>query len=325
MSDPTSASGPSSLASTPSWRRARILFGNVAINLVCGAAALMGLALLRAGLDALLTGDHSVASAVLVSMLGAVFAAVGLGFFYFTYVAAPRIAVREEAQAARHPGEPWMLRADWAARKIVDRSSFAAMAFLWIWTASWWGVTAFLWTVNYDKIIAAVSASWGDTVLAGLLPLAGLIGLLAAVGVTRTWLRYGAATLRIDTLPGFLGDHFRGSVAARFAALPKGPLEAEIACERVTWRRVRDSDSTFKREYRVATVWSQTHMIDPGRLMLSRDGVQIPVDVPLPIDQPGCALDEDGAGIQWRLHVRAHEDSGTQFTAQFEVPVYRRG
>jgi hypothetical protein len=199
------------------------------------------------------------------------------------------------------------------------------MVFLWVWSTGWWGVTAFLWTVNHDKILAAVHDSWGNTVLVILLPLTGLIGVLAALTVTRTWWRYGASTLRIDTLPGYLGDRFRGSVAAHLPVVPDEPLEAEIACERVTWRRVRDSDGTFSKEYRTVAVWSATHAIEPGRLMRGKDGVQIPIDIPLPAGQPPCALDDDGAGIQWSLSVRAPEAAGPRFTCHFHVPVYGRG
>jgi hypothetical protein len=45
----------------------------------------------------------------------------------------------------------------------------------------------------------------------------------------------------------------------------------------------------------------------------------------LPPDQPACALDEDGAGIQWSLSVRAVEMTMPRFSAHFLIPVYARG
>jgi hypothetical protein len=312
------------MSATPLSDRAAALFGIVMIHTICGFIALMGLAVLWAGLSALIAGDQTVASALLVSVLGAAFAAVGLGYFYITYVVAPASAAREAAQAARHPHAPWMLRADWAARTVVDRSSLAVMIFLWIWSGGWWGVSAFLWTVNNDKILAAVRDSWGEAALLTLIPLSGLIGLVCAVNVTRTWWRYGSTTLTIDSLPGFLGDRFRGRVKAKFAGLPALPLEVEIAWERISWRHVRDSKGRMMKEQRIATVWSATHAISPARLMRTKDGVVIPVDIPLPKDQPPCALDDEGAGIQWSLSLRATEPTSPRFSAHFLVPVYGR-
>jgi hypothetical protein len=217
-----------------------------------------------------------------------------------------------------------MLRADWAARKVVDSSSLAVMIFLWIWTAGWCGISAVLWTVNGDKIIAALHESWLDTALTALIPLAGLIGLIGALKATRFWWCYGSSTLNINTLPGFLGDRFRGSVSARLATMPVQPLQAKIACERLTWKRVRDSDGHWTKEWRTTTVWSATHLIETARVMRTKDGVAIPIDIPLPVDQPACALDDDGAGFQWSLSLRAADRAGPRFSAQFLVPVYRR-
>jgi hypothetical protein len=194
---------------------------------------------------------------------------------------------------------------------------------LWIWSGGWCGISTFLWFVNGDKIVAAVSESWGNAVLMALIPLAGAIGLFAAFGATLNWWRYGASTLRIDTLPGFLGDTFRGNVQAHLQSVQ--PIEAELACERRAWRWTTDSDGRRSKEWRTVTVWSETHAIEASRLMRTKTGVSIPIDVSLPDHQPPCALDDDGAGIQWTLQVRAHADSLPRFSAQFEIPVYARG
>jgi hypothetical protein len=319
-----SATPSSETASPTTSQRASALFAAAMIHVICGVIALMGLTVLASGLSSLLKGQGAATGTLLAIGVGALFAAIGLGFFYLTYVAAPAHAAREEAQAARHAGEPWMLREDWVARRVVDSSSLAVMIFLWIWTAGWGGISAFLWTVNGDKITAALHESWLDTALTALIPLVGLIGLIGAVKATRFWWRYGSSTLHIDTLPGFLGDRFRGSVAARLAIPPTRPLEARIACERLTWMRVRDSDGHWTKEWRTTTVWSETHEIETARLMRTKDGVAIPIDIPLPVDQPACALDEDGAGIQWSLSLRATDRARPRFAAQFLVPVYRR-
>jgi hypothetical protein len=309
-------------AAPPAAARAANLFGALVMHFVVIVATLMGITVLVTGLAAYGRGEADLVAALFCGVLGAVFTAVGLGFYYLNYVAAPVRAARGARRAALHPGQPWVLRDDWAARKVVDRSSLAVMIFLWIWSGGWCGACALLWSVNSDKIIAAVRDSWGEAVLIVFLPLAGLIGLVCAINATRTWWRYGTSTLRIDTLPGVLGDRFRGSVLANMPVVVA--LEAQIACERRMWRWTTDQKGHRTKEWRTAMVWSETHAIERGRLMRSKDGVSIPIEVPLPPDQPACALDEDGAGIQWSLYVRAVEMTVPRFSVHFLIPVYAR-
>jgi hypothetical protein len=310
-------------ADTPAAARVANLFGALVMHFFVILATLMGVISVVAGLGAYVRGEADLVGAIFCVVLGAVFSAIAPGFYYLTYVAAPVHAAREARSAALHPGQPWMLRDDWAARKVVDRSSLAVMIFLWIWSGGWCGACAFLWSVNSDKIIAAARDSWGEAVLIVFLPLAGLIGLVCAINATRTWWRYGTSILRIDTLPGILGDRFRGSVLANMPEVVA--LEALIACERRIWRWTTDEKGRRTKEWRTATVWSETHAIGRDCLMRSKDGVSIPVEVPLPPDQPACALDDDGAGIQWSLYVRAVETAGPRFSAHFLIPVYARG
>ena len=124
-------------------------------------------------------------------------------------------------------------------------------------------------------------------------------------------------------MPGILGDRFRGSVIANMPEVVA--LEALIACERRTWRWTTDEKGRRIKDWRTVTVWSETHAIGRDRLMRSKGGVSIPIEMPLPPDQPACALDEDGAGIQWSLYVRAVEMIGPRFSAHFLIPVYARG
>ena len=170
-----------------------------------GMVGVMGLLTFYAGLRLLVTGEQHWGVALLVTAMGLVFSSIGLGFFWFQYIKAPVLRARRKAMEARYPGQPWMLRSDWAARRVTD-SNLGVMIFLWVWVTGWWGAILFIWSMNRDKILAAAAASWWEAALGLIFPLAGLAGLLVAVHVTRTWWRYGRSTLRIDTLPGYLGD-----------------------------------------------------------------------------------------------------------------------
>jgi len=307
------------------------MFGAAVMHFFVGLATLMGVTVLVAGIGAFRRGDADLTATIFCVLLGAVFTGVGIGFYYMHYIAGPALTARQARIAAQHPGAPWMLNEDWAARRVVDRSSLAVAIFLWIWSGGWCGACAFLWSVNSDKIISAVRDSWGEAVLVVFLPLAGVIGLICAINATRTWWRYGTSILRIDTLPGYLGGSFRGSVLVRMPSALA--LEAEIACERRTWHWSRDSKGRRTKEWSTETIWSEAYPIAADRLLRMKAGTTIPIDVPLPADKPACALDAEGAGIQWSLYVRTDYERGTatpgvplpSYSAQFLVPVFARG
>ena len=302
---------------------------------------LMGLLTLWAGLRLLVTGEQHWGVALVVAAAGCAFTAIGVGFFYYQFVQAPAQRARRRMLEARHPGQPWMLRRDWAARRVTD-STLGPMVFMWIWVSGWWGAILFIWTMNRDKILAAAAASWWEAALGLVFVGAGLIGLLLAVHMTRAWWRFGRSTLRIDTLPGRLGQTFRGTLEANFRDRPAA-LEAEIVCEYQRWV-THYSGGKRQRERRTERVWSAVHPLDTSRMMLgdAQTAATLPISVPLPADQPPCGLDDNDEGIVWRLNVRevgdassrdataARDDAvtvgemgkrGPAYSATFEVPV----
>jgi hypothetical protein len=249
---------------------------------------------------------------------------IGGGFFYLTYILIPRRDTEQQQLAARYPEQPWMLRKDWAARRVVDRSGLAVAVFMGVWCAGWWGAMALIWSVNREKIIAAVQQSWGETALIGVFVLGGVAGLAVLFGALRTWWIYGHATLRIDTLPGYLGDAFRGNVTVRLPAKPKGPLDVTLVCEDVLQLRRRKAGGGHTTETTYDELWSDSIAIEPDRLLMIRGITTIPVDIAIPNAQPECALDDNGNGTRWVLRVHGLIEGQPGFSFQFEVPVYRR-
>jgi hypothetical protein len=312
---------------------------------------LLYVGLLYVGLRLLVTGEREFGTGprivvtgdpwgtgLLSAGLGLIFAASIAGYFYYVYLRDPLQRARRRALEARYAGQPWMLRPDWAARRVVTAdTNIFGMIFMWLWSAVWWGGLVLLWSVNRDQILAAVTAHWGAAVLALIFCLPAVLGLLLAVGMTYVW-RQGRSVLRIDTLPGRLGDRFRGTLKARFRKRPAA-LEAEIACERMTWV-TQHEDGETRDELESEILWNETHALDMSRLMLSwgAAAAKVPIDLPLPADQPPCALDDNGEGIVWRLTVwelRGEAgrrdgddviggDDGKLFSATFEVPVFGR-
>jgi hypothetical protein len=315
--------------STHVIERPRSVFGSIFVHLILGFMTLMGIAASVGGIAAFNRGETELAAAIICAVVGGIFTAFGIGLSYLLFFVEPRRGAESARMAMLHPDAPWMLRPDWAARKVTDRSSLAVAIFLWVWSAGWCGACALIFGVNSDKIIAAARESWGEAALGMIFPIGGLIGVLCAIGATRTWWSQGTSTLRIDTLPGYLGDEFSGSVKVR---LPYAiALETEIACEKRTYVWVRTPKGRRK-EWSTETLWSATHKIPADRLMRFKDVSTIPIDVPLPADKLPFALDEEGVGIQWTLYVRTDYKANkappggqvTRYEAQFLVPVFSR-
>ena len=254
---------------------------------------------------------------------------------FFNYVGATAAAVRPSPT----PGAPpWMQRPDWASRVVVDRTSFRTAAFLSAFCVAWCAACVFIFIVNHDRSAAGGGTTWGDIFFVVIFPLSAVAAIAYTIAALRAWRRYGNPALYIDTLPGYLGDRFRGSVTLR---LPDraGP-EAIIACERRTYRWVPMVKGGRKKEWTTETLWSAAHPIGSDRIMLTDVGASVPVDVPLPADQPGTIADAEEVGIRWCLYLRtAHERKRTTgavgtiepeselppcYAAQFVVPVFAR-
>jgi hypothetical protein len=287
-------------------------------------AAFMGFATLLGGGQAIARGEMGAAVGLMVMLTGLIALAVGAGFFYLAYVKAPQAEATELRQSVRHPNQPWMLRQDWAQRRVVDRSSLAVVIFMAVWCSGWWGILTLLWSVNREKIIAAVQESWSEGAMLGFVVLGGVAGLLVLFGALRNWWRYGHATLAIDSLPGHLGDRFRASVVTQLASKPAEPIEVTLTCESVKWLKARGAGGRRTPEQTFDERWSESFSVEPGRLLTTRDGTVIPIDIPIPANQPECTLDKRGNGIRWMLSISGSDVARPAYYFQFEIPVYRR-
>jgi hypothetical protein len=203
-------------------------------------AVVLGIVAQIGSIAAYRRGDLDLPTSCLTFGLGAGLACAGLWHLYIVFVVEPAHKARKEELLRQHPHEPWLLDTNWAQRKVVDRSSLQASIFLWAWAIGWWVFCGFLWNFDAERMYAAAQNSWLEAGLLLLLVAIGVLGIAAAIGATLKWVRYGQSTLQIDTLPGCLGNRFRGVVVARVPT--EFSLEAEIACERVTvvWTRSRE-------------------------------------------------------------------------------------
>lgn len=304
---PRDAKGPSALGA---WFM-RALFAVV---------LLMGVSSFVSGSGLLARGTDNVPGAVTAILMGAILSGLAVTYLYVSFVRAPRENARLAALRTNNPGEPWLERPDWSARRVNDTTAGTAV-FLWIWTIGWCGLLAFIASVNHDKIVSALAQSWWNVAVAVVFGLTGLAGLWLATNHTWAWLRYGTSTLLIDTLPGYLGDTFRATLITRIPRQTM-PLEVELICEEIRWvRRGNGKYETTSAE--TTRKGSARATVDPMRIVIAGNEARITISVTIPADLPPCDLDDRGNGIRWRLEIATA--AGEQpFACTFEVPVYAR-
>lgn len=296
--------------------------GVVLVLAMFAIAGLVGLLTLWAGLSQYLVGALPLGNAIVAVLLGVAFATLGLGFFYVRYFKQPLWDSEKARLAARYPGQPWMLRKDWASRRIVYSNAGVA-ALLWLWNVGWWGGLALIGMVNREKILAALESSWWSYALLAFLLLCGIVVLCLAIAATRSHWRFGRSVLRLDTLPAYVGEPLRGTVEARLSARSTAPLKAALICERLDWITSRRGRNTTTR-LDVKELARIEREIPPSRVLVSRAGSRIPVEIDVPPQSAEYSIDSKGNGVRWTLHVEATAQDALPFAATFEVPVYRR-
>lgn len=314
----------------------------VLLHATFALATLMGLAALFGGVRLLWTGGEPFYIALLVIIIGGVALCIGLGFFYNYYVKAPSLLAHESRIKERYPDQPWMLRSEWVKRKLVH-SEIGTVIFVWIFVAGWWGLLGLIGYANFDEISAAFSESWSDLAFASLFVAGGLVGLAIAIMMTRKWRRFGRSEFAIETLPGYLGENFRGRLSTTLP-LDTKELAVELICESVVW--VRTSGGEGRTSGMVITKRGGVREMIAGGPWERRKGKSVvPIAIAIPEDLPGCQEEnEDQEEIRWRLEVYCTDNKSQEAAGQqddgdevdgdglnpplahcgFEVPVFRR-
>lgn len=297
--------------------------GGIVLGLIMLVVLLMGVSAVLSGLNLLINiGTSYMAGAFVAVAMGGIFTGLAGFYFYFALVAGPRAEARAERRRRLSPGQPWLEREDWAARRIVHTTGGVAGG-LWFWSAGWCGILSFLGWVNYDKIVLALSESWWNVALLAVFAGAGLIGLSLAIRSTIDWLRYGTSVLHLATLPAQPGERFKGTLEARLQPLPKRPLRVELVCEEVRWVTTGyGKNRTTRLDVRPAG--STTCDVDAGQFYRAGKGARGAIEIVVPNGLPDSGVDEQGNGVRWILCIATSGDDAP-FSCSFEVPVYSRG
>lgn len=269
----------------------------------------VGICLVLVAADVIATDDRSIhAPRWVLGVIGALFAVAGV----MVLVQGIRGMVhraRIDAQALRHPGEPWY--ADYAWDPEGSREGRAgALAHL----AS--GVLLIgMFAAIAHGLVREIG--WGAWIIAGLLDLLALATLLRLVTQLRRNARYAPSELRFDRFPFLVGQ----SLAAEFV-LPSG-LEGitrlRFELRGIEERPVRSRGQDEARVVR-ALLHRDRYDLEAG-VNLPASVARLPVWFELPTDLPGTQL--SGVPVRfYELGVEGEAD-GVDFEACFLVPVYR--
>jgi hypothetical protein len=312
----------------PSTRRGNAFLGwlfTALVHVIFAGLAAVGILVINAAVRDWRAGEAGIGAVAVGGLFGIVMTAIGIGFFYVAYVGAPRFLGRLQSRRSKHRGTPWLENRQWRARRVVHSTRFAAW-FMWFWCLVWWGILGLMWSTSKDLVLAD-RETWGQALPPAPLLAAGLAGLVVAVGMT--WRRYRSddAVLMIETLPGYLGERFRGKVLARLGRRLKDPVAITLTCGSLKKTRVRTGagqSGQFGTVWGTDEIWSARRDLHPTGTTFDRGTVTLPINVELPADLPesGHLLDEPQ--IVWKLVITPGSALDRPVAGEFEIPVFAR-
>ncbi|MGZ7080448.1 MAG: hypothetical protein ACXVJT_13625 [Thermoanaerobaculia bacterium] len=269
------------------------------------------------GLIALVQGirqyptKHDAAIAPIV--VGRVFTFMGLLLTVGTWYGAKTNATTD-ALKLQHPDKPWMWREDWASGVIKDINKGRAIA-LWVFVVVW---NAFSFPVAL-RMRPQMRTDDLPSYAILLFPLIGVILLITAVYQTLRLMKFGTSTCRLERVPIAPGGTFRGNIELNIDAAPEKDYRLRLASIRaVTTGRGKN------RSTREKVLWEHELVVSSSAAMRGPSGTRIPFQFAIPRD---AQVTDDSNSLDrylWRMFASA-EFPGVDYSAQFEIPVYRTG
>lgn len=185
----------------------------------------------------------------------------------------------QEAKAL-NPESPWLWRPDWADSRVGAKAS--GSSHWWWWAIAWNGFTTLLCVIVFSQDGDFVRDKSLVTAFT-LIPMAliGLYFLQMAIRTTIQRRRFGAAVLRLDTLPGTVGGQLRGSVEIEgLERVPASGFDIQLRCERHVMHegKIHEEGSRgVQRGHRSWVVWQDDYNVASP----AGGGVPIQFDIPL--------------------------------------------
>ncbi|MEI7901961.1 MAG: hypothetical protein WCK89_17045 [bacterium] len=162
-----------------------------------------------------------------------------------------------------------------------------------------------------------------EVLLPGGIAVLGIFFLIAALVATARWFRFGRCLVRMRTMPGVIGGHFRGEVLLP-ESFPAGTdVRMELICEtttNITGKNDSSDHLSIDRE------WAHTIRVNANASLCHDGHCAVPFDFTIPY---GLTDETDSKAegnvrvtIQWVLRVFA-KLNGPDLNMRFHVPVFR--
>lgn len=248
----------------------------------------------------------------LMGVFALLFTGAGVGMMAAGVWGKRKITEEEELEA-QNPDAPWRWKSDWADGRIRTSGNIQFL-FPLIFAVFWNLISTPLLFVLPREVID------NDNKLALIALVFPLVGMGLAVWAVRAflhWKKYGDSVFEMSTLPGVIGGKLTGRILTSVDIQPVSGFDLILS----SIRRVT-TGSGKNRSTSESVQWQELEHIDRETLDFDPTRSSIPVSFTIPYEaEPTEERSADDQTL-WRLEVTA-ETAGIDFSAQFEVPVFR--
>ena len=250
--------------------------------------------------------------------LGVIFMGVGLSSLYTVWRA--RNKAPETVTDAAWPEAPWRVRPAWRNRTLTAKQGADRGTTLF--AVVWNGIA---WPAAFFAIYSEWQQGPGFDMAVLLILVFPLVGVVVAWMAVRGWLqqrKFGTTTLRMQTVPGRLGDSL-SMILQTGVQQDKAPQEGfhvRLTCYRRSVRYTTDSDGDRRREVNKDVLWRDEKYVR-GRSYGTKGRLEVPVTFEIPPDPPPSTPQKLEDRIMWEVDIDA-DVPGVDFDAAFEIPVF---
>ena len=254
--------------------------------------------------------DREIGSAAWFGLIPLVFVVVGLvGVIGAIRSGKKKVGGGLVDGANPNVSQPWTLRPDWAAGRILS-STKKAMLGIWFFAGVWNLISLPIAGMVLSQHVIQ-KGNYGPAFVL-LFPVIGMGLLYWAVTLTRRWLRFGESVFEMVCVPGAIGGALAGTIRPSRPFRAQGPVKLRLSCiARTTSSNGSDGSSTNER-----ILWQHEETVE----MSATDA--IPAAFYIPEDCSETTVLDASDGTLWRLEAQAQAD-GADYAVQFEVPVFR--
>jgi hypothetical protein len=202
---------------------------------------------------------------------------------------------------AADPSQPWRTDHPWNPSGEAGSLERQARRVL------WWGVAVAAVLLPWNAL-AAIRPDLASPTVVAIADLVPAALLLRGAWLRRGWRRGGAARLRFDRFPFFLGEPFQAVLEVGPRACQEGAVEVTIACL-----------ETRLQEVAGAMTWGEVEVYRATQVILAAPETAVTFELPAPERGLGTEL-RTAEARRWEL--RACGRAGAKVLAAFPVPVY---